>query len=103
MVRQALTAAGVSQAELDLAASAPEFAGLAVTDKGDVDGLTKTVADFKNQHPALFASTPPPPPGGQGVRPAGGLGDAADAALKSGDIRGSISLKNQRLAQASRT
>lgn len=103
MVRQALTAAGVTQAELELAAGAPDFAGLPVNDEGDVEGLTKTVADFKNQHAALFAVTLPPPPGGQGIRPAGGLVDAADAALQAGDIRGSISLKNQRLAQARRT
>lgn len=97
-VRQALTAAGISQSELDLAANAPEFGALKVSEQGDVEGLAKTVSDFQAQHPSLFATTPPPPPGGQGVRQPVGPAEAAQAALARGDVRGSISLKNQQLA-----
>jgi hypothetical protein len=99
-VRQALTAAGISHSELDLAANAPEFGALTVSDTGDVEDLAKTVDAFKAHHPALFATTAPAPPGGQGVRQAAGAADAAAAALAKGDVRGAISLKNQQLADA---
>jgi len=53
-IRSALTAAGITASELDLASMAPEFGRLKVTDDG-VDGLTEAVATFKALHPALFA------------------------------------------------
>jgi len=53
-IRTALTAAGITASELDLASMAPEFGRLKVTDDG-VDGLTEAVATFKALHPALFA------------------------------------------------
>lgn len=53
-IRSALTAAGITATELDLASTAPEFGGLKVTDDG-VEGLTEAVATFKALHPALFA------------------------------------------------
>jgi hypothetical protein len=56
-VRQALTAAGISQSELDLAANAPEFGALKVSDEGVVEDIGKTVDAFKASHPSLFAST----------------------------------------------
>lgn len=55
-VRSALTAAGITATELDLASMAPEFGRLKVTDDG-VDGLTEAVTTFKALHPALFGRT----------------------------------------------
>jgi flagellar biosynthesis GTPase FlhF len=69
-VRRALTAAGIGESELGLAAMAPEFAKLKVGDDGAIDKLNDTVTAFKAAHPSLFAK-----PGGQapdygaGVRP----------------------------------
>lgn len=58
-VRSALTAAGITAAELDLASMAPEFGGLKVTDDG-VDGLIEAVTTFKALHPTLFAKPAAP-------------------------------------------
>lgn len=58
-VRQALTAAGISQSELDLAASAPEFGALKVSEDGDVEDLAKAVDAFKASHPTLFVTAGP--------------------------------------------
>lgn len=52
-IRSALTAAGISPTELDLASMAPEFGRLKVTDDG-VDGLAEAVTTFKALHPSLF-------------------------------------------------
>lgn len=100
-VRQALTAAGITQGELDLAANAPEFTALAVNETGDVKDLAKAVDDFKKLHPTLFQA-PETPPGGQGVRAPVGVAAAAEEALAKGDIRTSIALKTQQLSQAAR-
>lgn len=58
-VRAALTAAGITGTELGLAAAAPEFGRLKVTDDG-VEGLTDAVSEFRKGHPALFAKPAPP-------------------------------------------
>lgn len=50
--KRALQAAGCT--DVPLAALAREFAGLRVTDEGDVTDLDKTVDAFKKAHPALF-------------------------------------------------
>ena len=103
-IRQALTAAGISGSELDLAAGAPEFAALKVNEQGRVEDLDKIVNAFKDSHPALFASTPRP----SGSIDAGAHGttsasEQADAALAEGDVKGAIALKNRLLAERART
>ncbi len=55
-VRRALASAGVVADSLDLAATAPEFAGLAVDDEGQVAELDRAVAGFRAAHPSLFAA-----------------------------------------------
>lgn len=57
-VRAALSAAGVTSAMLDLAVRADQFAGLKVTDDGDIEGLDAAVADFKKAMPDLFKAAP---------------------------------------------
>lgn len=68
-VRAALTAAGMSASELDLALAAPEFARLKVGDQG-TEGVTDAVAAFKTAHPGLFGTRQAPPVAdlGGGVR-----------------------------------
>lgn len=68
-VRAALTAAGMSATELDLALAAPEFSRLKVGDQG-TEGITDAVATFKTAHPGLFAARQAPPVAdlGGGVR-----------------------------------
>jgi hypothetical protein len=98
-VRSALTAAGISASEVDLALVAPDFARLKVTEDG-VDGLTEAVATFKALHPTLFAK-PSAPVGdaGGGVRgkAASTLDQQIAAAEAAGDIRLAIALKNRKL------
>lgn len=60
-VKAALAASGIVASELDLAAIAPEFGKLKVTDQGDVEGLAEAVKDFKEAHPTLFAKPGPQP------------------------------------------
>lgn len=72
-VRRALATAGCS--DVDLAATAGEFADLAVTETGDVEGLDKAVTAFKAAHPALFTTAKPASfdqGTGGGQRPAAG-------------------------------
>jgi hypothetical protein len=101
-VRSALTAAGISATELDLASAAPEFARLKVTDDG-VDGLTESVTTFKALHPALFAKPATPMadlgggPRGQSGQPS--LSQQIAAAEASGDIRTAIHLKSRQLRE----
>lgn len=75
-VRAALTAAGMSATELDLALAAPEFSRLKVGDQG-TEGVTDAVAAFKTAHPGLFTARQAPPVadlgGGVRGRPTGGL------------------------------
>lgn len=53
-VKAALTAAGINASILDLAVNAAEFAALAVTDDGELDGLTAAIDAFKKAKPDLF-------------------------------------------------
>lgn len=53
-VRRALASAGCS--DVELAAIAPDFASLAVTDDGEVDGLAKAIEAFKGAHGSLFGT-----------------------------------------------
>ena len=56
-VRRALASAGIAADSLDLAAGAPEFAGLAVDDSdGTITDIDKTVAAFRAAHPSLFSA-----------------------------------------------
>ena len=55
-VRRALASAGVVADSLDLAAGAPEFAGLLVDDDGTIADIDKTVAGFRSAHPSLFTA-----------------------------------------------
>ena len=104
-VRSALTAAGISATEVDLAMAAPEFARLKVTDDG-VDGLTEAVTTFKALHPALFVKpTAPIGDAGGGVRGQSGAPSVAAQiaqAEASGDHRTAIHLKNRQLREARR-
>lgn len=101
-IRTALTAAGISATELDLASAAPEFARLRVTDDG-VDGLTEAVTTFKALHPTLFAKPAPPVadlgggPRGQSGTPT--LRQQIAAAEEAGDTRLAIALKNRLLRE----
>jgi hypothetical protein len=54
-VRRALSAAGIASDGLDLAAGAPDFAGLTVGEAGDVADLDAAVSAFRATHPTLFA------------------------------------------------
>lgn len=58
-VERALIAAGISQSELALAAAAPDFDSLALSEEGRLEDLTKAVDTFKASHPALFAQAAP--------------------------------------------
>lgn len=64
-VRSVLRAAGLTNEKtLALAAQAPEFARLKVTDEGTVEKLADAIAQFRSDYPELFASgatTPPTP------------------------------------------
>jgi hypothetical protein len=59
-VRRALAASGCQ--DVEIAAMAPEFGLLEVSDEGTVEGLDKAVATFRTGHPALFVK--PVPAGG---------------------------------------
>lgn len=101
-VRAALTAAGITASELDLATSATEFAGLKVTEAG-VDGLADAIASFKAAHQALFAKPAAAvASAGGGVRGGSTPSLAAQIAEAeaAGDIRLAISLKNRQIAAA---
>lgn len=87
-VERTLTAAGISQSELGLAAIAPEFAGLTLTDEGQVEDLDKAVSTFKKSHERLFEAPKQSSPGGAwggseggGQPKPGSLEDAVAAAL----------------------
>lgn len=67
-VRAALTAAGISATELDLAAMAADFAELKVAETGDVTGLADAVTAFKAAHPGLFAKPAAPGTADGGAR-----------------------------------
>jgi hypothetical protein len=56
-VRAALIGAGIGTGVLDLAVKADEFADLAVSEAGDVDGLTEAVEAFRKARPSLFGQT----------------------------------------------
>jgi len=99
-VERALTAAGISQSELGLAAAAPDFASLELGDEGQVEDLDKAVNAFKDSHSALF--TAPARPTGSidaGARGTASVGEQAAAALADGDIKTSIALKNRQLME----
>ncbi len=99
-VMRVLTAAGISQSEIDLAAAAPAFGSLKLTERGEVEGLTDAVAAFKKDHPGLFATPAKPVPGGgQGPRPAAAPEDQIRAAEAAGDWRLAMSLKNRQVAE----
>ena len=53
-VRRMLAAAGC--VDVDIAARADDFAGLPVSEDGDVEGLPKAVEAFKAAHASLFAT-----------------------------------------------
>lgn len=53
-----------------LAALAPDFADLKVSDTGMLDGLDSTIEAFKKAHPRQFAATAPSGSVDQGVKPA---------------------------------
>lgn len=53
-VRRALAAAGCS--DVELAAIAPDFASLPVTEDGDIEGLPKAIEAFKSAHGSLFGA-----------------------------------------------
>ncbi len=55
-VRAALVAAGIDPSVLDLALEAPDFAGLKVSDEGEVDGVDAAVAAFKKARESLFGT-----------------------------------------------
>lgn len=100
-VRSALTAAGITATELDLAAQAPEFGRLKVTEDG-VDGLTEAVTTFKALHTTLFvkAAAPVGDVGG-GVRGQSGarsIDQQIAEARAAGDQMRVISLELQRQA-----
>jgi len=100
-VRSALTAAGITATELDLAMAAPEFVALKVTDDG-IDGLPETVKAFKAAHAALFAK-PAAPVGdaGGGVRGQSGspsIDQQLAEARQKGDHSQVIRLELQRMA-----
>lgn len=98
-VERALTAAGISQSELGLAAAAPEFGSLELDEQGAIEGLDKAVDSFKKGHPSLFATAVPRPAGGQGPRPSAGIDDQIRQAEQSGDVKTAIALKNRQLMQ----
>jgi hypothetical protein len=86
-VRSALRAKGITDdKQLNLAASAPEFASLTVDEEGHVADLDKTIEQFTKDYPALFAArrkeepTRGPQGGSSGDRPKT-LGDAIAARL----------------------
>lgn len=66
-VESALIAAGAL--DPDLAAMAPEFADLKVSDTGQLDGLDSVIESFKKAHPRQFAATAPSGSVDQGVKP----------------------------------
>lgn len=101
-VRAALTAAGITSSELELASTATEFAELKITETG-VDGLPDAVAAFKAAHPALFAK-PSAAVGDVGSGPRGSTQGKSLAAQiaeaeAAGDIRLAISLKNRQMRE----
>lgn len=101
-IRAALTSAGISSSELELASAAPEFAKLKVGDDG-VDGLADAVTTFKALHPTLFAK-PAAPVADLGAGPRGQSGSPTlrqqiAAAEAAGDTRLAISLKNRLLRE----
>ena len=99
-VLRALTAAGISRSELELAASAPEFGQLPLTDKGEVEDLDPTVDTFRTGHPGLFAAaTGPSGSIDGGARGTPSSGEQVRQAEADGDWRTSISLKNRQLAE----
>jgi hypothetical protein len=100
-VRAALTAAGISATELDLALNAPEFGKLKVTDAG-LDGLAPVVQAFKASHPALFSAPKPAITGSAdgGVRSPAGREAQIKAAVDAGDYDTSIALKSRQLREA---
>jgi len=100
-IRTALTAAGITASELDLASLAPEFAALVVTDDG-VDGLAQAVAAFRTAHPTLFAPARPAVVGSAdgGARGAASVDTQIKAAQAEGDFRTAIHLKNRQLREA---
>lgn len=57
-VKVALARAGINPAILDLAVNASEFAGLTVTEDGEIEKLAETVAMFKGTHGDLFKVLP---------------------------------------------
>jgi hypothetical protein len=87
-VRSALRATGMTNEKtLLLAAAAPEFASLKVTDEGTVEKLAATVEQFKKDYPELFAAaspaTPPTPPqGGAWGGSDGGTGTPQPASMQ---------------------
>lgn len=56
-VRRVLATAGC--VDVDIAAMAGDFADLAVTEDGDVEGIERAVADFQKAHPSLFGTKRP--------------------------------------------
>ena len=86
-VRRALASAGVVADSLDLAASAPEFAGLPVDDNdGTIADLDKAVASFRSAHPSLFTA-----PRGAAGNFDGGTGGGSAAVTYSRDSIGAMS------------
>lgn len=82
-VRGALSRAGLTDEKaLALAAGAPEFGKLKVTDEGQVERLTETVEAFKKDYPLLFAAPAAPPRGGAWDGAAGGSGKGQPATLE---------------------
>jgi len=85
-VRAALSAAGIASSVLDLAVRADEFAGLKVTDDGDVDGLQAAVDAFKKAKPDLFGKAG----AGNGAAPDFGGGPRGTAAGAGTDVNSLI-------------
>lgn len=74
-VRSALRSAGLANDKsLALAATAPEFAKLKVTDEGTVEQVAETVEAFKKDYPEMFGVPATPGPGGPWGGAAGGGG-----------------------------
>ena len=64
-VKSQLRTAGLTNEKaLELAARAPEFAKLKVTDEGVVEQVAETVEAFKKDYPEMFSRPTSPAPGG---------------------------------------
>lgn len=86
-VRSHLRAAGLTDDRaLGLAAGAPEFQRLKVTDEGLVEQVAETVAQFKKDYPVMFGTAASPGPGGPWGGAEGGANRKEPTTLEEANV-----------------